>query len=493
MAAENKNEESGLLGANIDFYNMGKDILKNLKIILILSVTIALLAGTYVMRSYYPTYTVEATYVITTKGSENNAWSNLSTAIETATRFTQILNSSTLRNKVAEDLGTGGVPGTVSASVVDETNLMTLRVRSSSPRMSFLILKSVMKNYPLLADYLVSDAVLEVLVPPSIPEGPDSTVDVAGTMIKVLLISFIALIAIFGMISYLQDTVRASIDVEKKLDTKLLGTFPHEDLRVGFLAKLRGRKRSLLITNKTISFQYVELVKKACRRIQSKLEREDKKVLLVTSCLENEGKSSVAANLALSLAQNGKKVVLIDADFRKPAQYKIFGQKKVKLTEFSEAMKGNGSPTKVVRKLDKFGIYSVFNSRAFSSSIDLLTSDAMKQLLDYLRRNFDFVVIDAPPMSIAADAEELANLADASVLVVREHKAHAKDINEVIDTLNSFGSELMGCIFNDAHNVSGTGYGYGYGGGYGYGYGYGYGKNYGYGYGQTQQSTKKRS
>ena len=106
-------------------------------------------------------------------------------------------------------------------------------------------------------------------------------------------------------------------------------------------------------------------------------------------------------------------------------------------------------------------------------------------------------MIDTPPMVKAADAEELLDAVDASLLVVRQHTALVKDINEAISILNSGDGQMLGCVYNDvfqsvAETARTYGYKYGYGNGYGYGcgYGYGYGGKYSYGYGKREEKRE---
>lgn len=477
MSEELKTKDSESFGNDIDIYNMVRDILKYKWVILILAISMVLLSYVQASKSYSPTYTVEATYVVTAKGMGNDIFSNLSTAQDTANRFSQIINSTTLQNKVAEELGTGGIQGTVTAEIVPETNLMALKVTSYSPSMAFAILRSIMNNYTILSDYLVGNAIIEVLVPPIIPENPDQEFQPYTVMTYAFLLTAAALAVLCGVISYMKDTIRRSSDVEKKLDAKLLGTINHEEKHRSVVARLRRRKSSLLITNQTISFRYVELLQKTTKKVQDRMDRAGAKTLLVTSYMENEGKSTVAANIALTLAQNNKKVLLMDADLRKPAQYKIFEQF-TSNKELIDILQGDAQANRLIGRLPRQEIYTIMNTKGCQNSTELIASTKMQHILEYLKTQFDYIILDVPPMAMVADTEEIAGIVDASLVVVREHCAPTRDINDMIDVLNGAKSTFIGCIFNDAHTaMSGGGYGYGYGYGYGGGYGrYGYGR-----------------
>ena len=118
---------------------------------------------------------------------------------------------------------------------------------------------------------------------------------------------------------YLRDTVKCEADVEQKLDTRLLATVRHEKKQ----KTLRNRKTSILITNATTGFAFVETFKRLRTRVDYLMRRAQGRTILVTSLLEDEGKSTVAVNLALAMARRHKNVLLIDLDMKKPALYKL--------------------------------------------------------------------------------------------------------------------------------------------------------------------------
>ena len=369
MAEKKKNSESPL-GIDIDMHTIVRDVCRNWWMILALAISVALFTYVHVNKSYNPTYTIEATYVVTAKGINNSVYDNLSTAQDTATKFSQIINSTTLRNKVASDLGMASVPGSIQSEIVPETNLLTLKVTAGSPELAYRILKSVMDNYPTISEYLVGNAIMDVLMEPVIPTSPDRALSVSGPMKKAFLFTAILLVLALAVISYLKDTIRNSQDVEKKLDTRLLGTICHEEKNKTIASKIRKHNQSLLMTNPVISFRYVEMMQKSCRKVQNRLEEIQAKTLLVTSCMENEGKSTVAANLALAFVRNGKKVVLVDLDLRKPSQYKIFQQTDVR-EELGDVL--NGAQNKagdLISYMDN-GLYAIFNTTEFNRSTEM--------------------------------------------------------------------------------------------------------------------------
>lgn len=483
METENRQTLFSRIQDGIDLRTLLADIRHHLWTILALSLAVGLLMYVRASSSYRPRYSVNATYVVTTRGANSNLISNLSSAQQTAAIISRILTSQPLMDAVAADLGTASVPGSISCEIVQETNLLDLRVTSSSPRTAFLVLDSVMRNYPIVTDLLKKDVVMRVLVPPEIPTAPDNQNTPLPQAIKTTLVFLLALTLFFALLSMMKDTIRRGKDVETKLEARYLGSVAHEDKYKTFRMWLRGGQVSMLIDQPACSFRYIESVQKVCRTIQSRMEKHGYKTLLIMSCAENEGKSTVAANLALALAQRGKRTLLIDLDLRNPSLYKVFDFTDEPITALGDLLVGTKADAPLIEQLKNESLFYIFNTRSYSHSTEILTNGKLEQLLTLLREKFDFVIIDTPPMNVTADAEPLADMADAFAVVVREHWTRAGQIRDMLDTLQGCRAASIGCIINDAHSsVSGGGYGYGadYGGGYGYGRYYGrYYGNYG--------------
>lgn len=159
-------------------------------------------------------------------------------------------------------------------------------------------------------------------------------------------------------------------------------------------------------------------------------------------------------------------------------------------------MNGNEQIDNLVTDLPKSELLLIAGSMIYPNSTEMIASPIFQKIVEFFKTKLDYIIIDTPPMSQAADAEELVDLADASILVVRQHTALVKDINETIGILNSAEGTMLGCVYNDVfHGVAQTarnyGYKYAYGSGYGYGSKYGYG-NHGYGYGYGYGSRTKK-
>lgn len=458
----------GGLVPQIDLISMLKDIAKEWWAILLLSLAVALFADIWVNVTYQPEYKTSTTFVVTAKGMNTNVYQNLNSTQQLAQQFTEIMDSNVLKKKVAQDLKMSSLNIDSSVDLVPETNLITLSVKAGTAVESYRILQSIMKNYNTVSDYSIKNVIIETIQSPAVSMAPVNPLNEKKTMI----IAFIAAAAVFMVLvaglSYLRDTIKNPKDVTSKLDTRLLGSIYHEKKSKSI--KLRKKKEfvSMLISNPLRSFQYAESNKMMSSRVRSYMDKENAKTLLVTSVMENEGKSTVAANLALGLAQEGSRVMLIDCDFRKPAQYKIFDMEGKDADDLGKVLTGKAGTENLICNWNDTNLYMILNRTSSNSIEALLKSTTLRQIVGFCRQNMDYVIIDTSPLALVSDTEELAQMADASVLVVRQDTVLTKDINDAIDILNNTRGKVLGCVLNDASSsqITGSTAHYGYGGYY---------------------------
>lgn len=185
-------------------------------------------------------------------------------------------------------------------------------------------------------------------------------------------------------------------------------------------------------------------------------------VLTVTSCLQGEGKSTLAANLAISLAQGGQSVALVDADLRRPRLDALFGLDRtpgltgtlVRSVDAADAMQQTHVP----------GLDVLPTGTLPPNPSELLQTTAMADLVLTLRRSYDVVLLDAPPVLPVTDAALLATLSDGAVLLVRHGRTTREQVRAATDRLAAVGADLLGTVLTmvPARGISRYGYGYGY-------------------------------
>lgn len=449
-----------------------KDVVKEWWVILLVAMAASMIAEVVVKSNYTPVYTTRSTFIVTSKSINSNVWDNISSANQLATQFSDILNSNVLKKTVAKEIGLDSFDADMKVSLIQETNIMELTVTADTAINAFNIINSVMNNYNKISDYIIEDVILEVFQPPQIPTGPSNYSNSAVVKDKAFDIAALVMIAIIAIISYYKDTIKSEKEVSKKIDTHLLGTIYHER-KLKSIKYLKNLSRvPMNIKNPMHSFRYLEANKMMASKVRRKMDKKNAKVILVTSVKENEGKSTIAANLALAMAEEKKKVLLIDCDFRKPAQYKVLDINKENVVDFNDVMIGKKDASNLIYKINKtlYGIFSVSsNMHMFENGEGRILGAILQQL----KEQVDYIIMDTSPIGLVAETEEVANMVDASLLVVRHDYTWTKDVNDAIDALNKTRGKVIGCVLNDVPAIFAMSSSYGYGG---YGYGGYYGK-----------------
>ncbi|MCG3163336.1 MAG: hypothetical protein JMDDDDMK_04730 [Acidobacteria bacterium] len=184
-------------------------------------------------------------------------------------------------------------------------------------------------------------------------------------------------------------------------------------------------------------------------------EKRQTQVVVVTSALAGEGKTSTALNLALAVAQSKEsRVLVIDGDLRRPNIASYLGMRpKLGL---SEVLKGEVETLDPIVCLDEPELYVLPISREAANPTELLSSERFAETVKELRDYFDFILIDSPPVMPFADARLLSNIADAVILVVRAEKAPYETVEKAVEVLPS--GRILGVVLNDAQHIRETDY-----------------------------------
>ena len=221
-------------------------------------------------------------------------------------------------------------------------------------------------------------------------------------------------------------------------------------------------------------------MKESLRALKTNIQfcGDDNRVILITSSIPNEGKSTVSFELARSLTESGKKVLLIDTDMRKSVLVGRFRAvaENGEIKGLSHYLSGMNKMEDVVYVTDIDRLFMVFAGPSVPNPTEILEKVYFKELIEFGRKFFDYVLVDCAPIGAAIDAAVVAKQCDGAVLVVGQGMSKARMIKGVLKQLEASGIRILGVVLNKV-KMNKKGYGYGYH--YGYGYGYGYGSAYG--------------
>lgn len=465
----------------IDLIAMIEDLLRGMAhfwiVILLSAVLLSALFAWRGLRSFQTTYKVETNVSVSTDtgtGDQSQSTANLLGKV-----FPYILTSGLLNDIVAEDLGRSTVPGKIKVTNVPNTPLLTIAVTSNSLSDAEAVLQSVITNYPKVAQYVVGSTSLTIIGErkSSVAESARSVLFRAvrnGTAIALFLG---ALAGLFYAITY--KTIKTPADIRSVVNTSYLGTLPV------YRKKKRKNKANagINILETNVQQSYMEALRQIRTKLERRLNKHKAKILMVTSSIPGEGKSTVSANLAISMAMNGKKILLVDCDLRNPSLKEVLNVNG-SYPGIAALLQGETTLDKAITSYENRGInlHLIFGSDKPTTHIEILGSKSMKRFLDYVRDRYDLVILDTPPSAMLADAMLLASYADATLYVIMYDYARRQYVIDGITELTEAGVYITGCVINAGADSSS---------GYGYGYGYGYGKKKTHYY--DRSTTKKKA
>lgn len=247
---------------------------------------------------------------------------------------------------------------------------------------------------------------------------------------------------LFGLYFFLRDTIKSEEEVENKLDTRLYAKLPFEVKK----REDARNKKAIPITSLKTSFFFRESMNKLRSKVEASSDKHGYKSFMITCAYENEGKSSVAANLALALAKNGRKVVLVDADFNKPAVFKIFDLDGSK--SLNKAIEGTSSWRSQVVS-DRSGLDLLPCSQDTLKSELLTNSKKLDEIMKELREEYDFVIVDTSPAYLLNEPMAMNELVDATLFIVRQDYATSDVINETVKRLTYVKDNVLGVVFKN--------------------------------------------
>ena len=275
---------------------------------------------------------------------------------------------------------------------------------------------------------------------------------------------------------YLDDTIKSADEAKRVMGFPLLAIIPH-------ISAFEGQNKSaknMIITQ----HEPKSAVSEAFRALRTSLHfsgiNKENKIILITSSFPQEGKSIVSSNLSSVIAQTKARVLIIDCDLRRSSLHEKFGYSKT--PGLSEILTGDITFAKAIHDTDIEGLDLISAGTNPPNPSELLGSEAMRQLITAQRKNYDYIVIDAPPVMAVSDAPVLTSVCDLVVLVVEAGRVPIKIAQRMREMLSTIKAPVAGIVFNDK---SGKGESYEY-----YGSRY-YGKGYGYGYYSDENGNGK--
>lgn len=460
-------------------YVIAIDVLKHIIPIICVALSAVMLCYVYRSATYVPQYTSACTLIVSAKINNMGVYTDTAETEKLTDTIDAVMSSTVLKKKTAETLGMPDFDGTIRVKVIGKTNMIDLSVTSSNPIIAFKQLNTMLELYPDISRDILGKIVMDVFEDPSFPSYPSNPLKHQRTSTYSFLIGALIVIALVAAYSYYRDTIKNKWDISDKLDAKLMGVVYHEKPYLNLKSKITRNKKRLLTGAPGVSFNFCETIKKLRTNVTYFCDKTNSKIVLVTSYDKREGKTTLAANLAYTMAQRKQKVLIISGTSDSSDLLNILN---IHIPKKVSKNKSGTFADKIYTKPETtLSVLADLTSDSNESFAKIILSDNFKAFIERAKEVFDCIVIDGPPAKDSADTEVFAKIADFSILVVKQHMSTAAHLNDTTDMLNNYNHGLLGCIFNDVYSsaiVINLNYGYGYHYGYSRYGSYGKYKNY---------------
>ena len=244
-------------------------------------------------------------------------------------------------------------------------------------------------------------------------------------------------------------------------------------INVNLKKKQKIQPENTILTNDA-PFAFTESYKKLRTNISFVSMSGKYKRLLVTSAIPNEGKSTVAINLAVSLAETGAKVIVIDCDMRNLSIHRYLRMRNSSENGLSNLLTGAVNGNVTISNYTRGGFCFIPAGTIPPNPAELLGSENMEKLLNMLEEHFDYIICDTPPTTVVSDAAVLSRFIDGVLLVIRQNFSSTQQVKAAVQSLRDVNANIFGTVLNQ-YDLSAdrkkSGSKYGYYGSYHYGYG----------------------
>lgn len=458
----------------IDFQRIFGAIWKRAGVIILVAVLAAVISFLITFFLITPEYESSAMFYVNNNalsiGNVDITTGDISASKELVESYIVILMSRTTLNEVIDYAGVDRtydeLQDMISAAAVNSTEIFEIVVTSTDPQEAEQIAGAICYILPKRISTIIEGTSAKIVDTAVMPYEPSSPSFVNNVILGFLL-GFALSVTVIVLREIFDVTIREEEDITQHCDYPILTEVPNmlATSKGGYYygyGKPSGKsgaagKQPVLI-GKDLAFSVSEAYKLLRTKLQfSFAGGKGCRVIGVSSAMAGEGKSLSAVNLAYSLSQLDKKVLLIDCDMRRPSlatklsinKYPGLSNYLSGQTEFAELIQ----PCGLAGEEDAFSVVTA--GRNPPNPVELLSSDAMTRLMEDLRATYDYVILDLPPVGEVSDALAIAKQTDGMLMVVRQNYCSYPAVSATVRQFEFVGAKILGVIFNATAETTG--------------------------------------
>ena len=346
--------------------------------------------------------------------------------------YVEIATSGPFLDALREQLGLGkDQPADVNAEIIPDSELLRITVEDYDPNMArdaANTLATMMVNENPIRDIKI------IVVDPALTSEPPSELQSLINFALAMIVGLSAGIGLAFIIEYLDPRLQTTVKIAEIAGLSVIGQIPYNK---------RRRNNRLLIGE----FPYDDAFRRLRINLCKIAEKSGKKILMFTSSQPQEGKSTISANLAISLTQIGRRVLLVDADLHRPSLHTLLNLPNER--GLSDIASGKPLSKNTIQKSDIPGLDILSSGPIFSERTDILDEKKLSVFLGNLRGEYDFILVNTPAYLGVADAASLISIMDGVLLIARRGLVRAQALQATCQQLNNSDTEVLGLIVNN--------------------------------------------
>lgn len=397
-----------------------------------------------------PSYQAKVQFYVTVAGGDSAAaaYQGSLGAQQRVQSYAALVKSTDITQQVVDaagaDLAPAQVADATTATADAKTVLLNVAVTNSDPERALQLAQGFGRVLPEAINRLETPdgggpalAKLTVVNPPALPSAPVAPKTEQNVAIG-LVLGLLAGIGIALLINTFDRRVKSKEQLESIAGKPVVGSIPFRKTE----DKEKGAEH--IVPFREGHSPAAESFRRLRTNLQFLNVDNPPRVFVLTSSLATEGKSETAINLSLALAESGNRVLLIEADLRRPLVVNYMSMPdKVGLTNI---LSGQAEFADVVQETRHDGVDLLACGPLPPNPSELLASDMARHLIDELRSKYDYVIIDSPPLLPVTDGALLARITDGALLVVRSHRTTADQVAQAVDNLAKADATLLGIV-----------------------------------------------
>lgn len=445
----------------IDIKELLTFVKEKLWIIAIVFVCSIITTIVYTKNIKKPTYTSSTTYVLISDSEDENGITTSEVTLneKLIATYTEIIKSRNIMQKVIttlelEDEKPASLAKHVSVEQISTSSMIRITVTYKDPELAQKIAYRIGREFSKEIQSLYKMNNISMIDEPLTPDAPSN----ASNTKAIVVINgggIIAALMIIFLIFYFDNTVKTSEQVEDKTKLPVLGSIPS-------VSKKNEKERDLIVHNNPKS-----PISEGIRTIRTNLQfssmGKNVNKIMVTSSMPEEGKSFTSANLAIAFAQDGHKVLIIDCDMRKGRMHRIF-----------EMSNGKGLSNLLIDDVEKNYKKYIKETKIENLSLlpsgmvppnpsELLNSDANKELIEILEREYDYIIFDCVPINGLPDSLIMANYVNKAIVVCASKITPTDLLKKTVSSLQNVDADIAGIVINKTNENYDKYYGHYYG------------------------------